>query len=414
METSSDFSLYKNNLEIEYKKKIKKITQDLILNKSLIDNELKKINQLEEKIIEIENSKLSSIQKIYYHVYFCKNYGTLPFAGVARLAFIATKFLKSLQKENQIDQEEIEYFYKQPNSISNLIKKDFEKLRKNKITRMKFLEKYGHLRPQSYNISSKNYKEGFKEFFNLEEDLSIKHRKKKFYLSKNISKKIKLYISKNNYEFKLNDFIKFITKSIHSREYCKFVFSKSLNKIFDNIKSFCKETNIEINEIKYCTINNFLENLNSLSPEKLKKILESRIKSNKKNYKILEKIILPDIIFDENDIYSFYQKQIKGNYITNKQITSKIVNLDKNKFIKNIKNKIVLVENADPGYDYLFSYNIKGLITKYGGVNSHMSIRCLELGIPAIIGIGEKNFNNILNSNSIHIDCSQKIFSILN
>ena len=186
--------------------------------------------------------------------------------------------------------------------------------------------------------------------------------------------------------------IKFITKSIHSREYCKFVFSKSLNKIFDNIKSFCKETNIEINEIKYCTINNFLENLNSLSPEKLKKILESRIKSNKKNYKILEKIILPDIIFDENDIYSFYQKQIKGNYITNKQITSKIVNLDKNKFIKNIKNKIVLVENADPGYDYLFSYNIKGLITKYGGANSHMSIRCLELGIPAIIGIGEKKF----------------------
>ena len=125
----------------------------------------------------------------------------------------------------------------------------------------------------------------------------------------------------------------------------------------------------------------FLENLNSLSPEKLKKILNGQIKSNKKNYKILEKIMLPDIIFDENDIYSFYQKQIKGNYITNKEITSKIVNLNKNKFIKNIKNKIVLIENADPGYDYLFSYNIKGLITKYGGANSHMSIRCLELGI---------------------------------
>ena len=41
---------------------------------------------------------------------FVKNYGTLPFAGVARLAFIATKFLKSLYNENQINQEEIEYF----------------------------------------------------------------------------------------------------------------------------------------------------------------------------------------------------------------------------------------------------------------------------------------------------------------
>ena len=74
--------------------------------------------------------------------------------------------------------------------------------------------------------------------------------------------------------------------------------------------NFCAKINIDVNEIKYCTINTFLENLNSLSPEKLKKILNGQIKSNKKNYKILEKIMLPDIIFDENDIYSFV-KQIK-------------------------------------------------------------------------------------------------------
>ena len=30
--------------------------------------------------------------------------------------------------------------------------------------------------------------------------------------------------------------------------------------------------------------------------------------------------MLPDIIFNENDIYFFDQKQIKGNYITNKEI----------------------------------------------------------------------------------------------
>ena len=157
-----------------------------------------------------------------------------------------------------------------------------------------------------------------------------------------------------------------------------------------------------------------LLNLNSLSPKRLKDILENEIKNNKKNYKILEKILLPDIIFEENDIYSFDQKQIKGNYITNKEITSKIFDLEKIKSIKDIKNKIVLIENADPGYDYLFSYNIKGLITKYGGVNSHMSIRCLELGIPSIIGIGEKNYETLRKSNKIHIDCSQKIYKIIN
>ena len=53
-------------------------------------------------------------------------------------------------------------------------------------------------------------------------------------------------------------------------------------------------------------------------------------------------------------------------------------------------DKIVLIENADPGFDFLFSYKIKGLITKYGGANSHMAIRCMELGLPAIIGSGDK------------------------
>ena len=43
-----------------------------------------------------------------------------------------------------------------------------------------------------------------------------------------------------------------------------------------------------------------------------------------------------------------------------------------------------------------------------------MAIRCMELGIPAIIGIGEKNFESLKNKNFLLIDCKQKIFKILN
>ena len=78
-------------------------------------------------------------------------------------------------------------------------------------------------------------------------------------------------------------------------------------------------------------------------------------------------------------------------------ITQKIINgeviLEKNILSKNIANKIICIESADPGYDYLFSKNIKGLITCYGGANSHMAIRCAEIGIPAVIGCGEQSFN---------------------
>ena len=69
-----------------------------------------------------------------------------------------------------------------------------------------------------------------------------------------------------------------------------------------------------------------------------------------------------------------------------------------------------MIDSADPGYDFIFSCQIKGLITKFGGANSHMSIRCSELNIPSAIGVGEKKFRELLAAKKIHLDCqTQKI-----
>ena len=76
-----------------------------------------------------------------------------------------------------------------------------------------------------------------------------------------------------------------------------------------------------------------------------------------------------------------------------------------------LKSKIVCIENADPGYDFIFSNDIKGLITKFGGSNSHMAIRCYEMGVPAAIGVGSQLFEKVKNKNFISMDCdTQKIF----
>ena len=124
----------------------------------------------------------------------------------------------------------------------------------------------------------------------------------------------------------------------------------------------------------------------------LKELLKTKIKSNKKNYKDNAMVTLPEIITSFKDIYYFHSLPTKINYIGNNIVKAKIT-LIKKKHLKNLKlsNKIILIDKADPGYDFLFSHNILGLITKYGGANSHMAIRCSELGIQAAIGIGEKN-----------------------
>ena len=78
-----------------------------------------------------------------------------------------------------------------------------------------------------------------------------------------------------------------------------------------------------------------------------------------------------------------------------------------------MEDKIVLLENADPGYDWIFTKNLGGLITKYGGFASHMAIRCAELGIPAAIGCGELIFENLLGSSKIMLDCKNQQIIIL-
>ena len=73
-----------------------------------------------------------------------------------------------------------------------------------------------------------------------------------------------------------------------------------------------------------------------------------------------------------------------------------------------IDGHIVLIESADPGYDWIFSHPISGLITKFGGANSHMAIRCAEFGLPAAIGCGERLFNTLTKAQVVELNAATK------
>ena len=119
-------------------------------------------------------------------------------------------------------------------------------------------------------------------------------------------------------------------------------------------------------------------------------------------------IKLPSNIFNQNDVYFFKLEKDEPNFITNQNITGEILFLKNLIKSKKYTNKIICIENADPGYDFLFSYNIKGLITKYGGVNSHMAIGCNELNVAAAIGVGDKIFSDLIYSNKVQLNCINK------
>lgn len=396
-----------------YLNKLKEINKSVIIKSknNIFKKDIKKIDFLDKEIKRFNKIKNSSIQKIFFFVDLCKNYGTLAFSGIARSAFIATSVLRDLQKNSIITQKELSLFYENINTITNELNTDLYRLKVKKINKTLFLKKYGHLRPSTYLITSKSYKDGFDHYFSLKKIKKKGNNKRKKIFTKASIQKINKIFANKKLGFNFKDFYQFASESIKQREYAKYVFTKGINEIFNNLKILGNKMKIDLNDLEHISIKTILEAYNSLGVERMRTVLKNEISKNKKLYKISSAIKLPDVITNSKDVLFHYETNSSGNFITNMRIDGKIKVLNQ----KNIKNRnikldglIIFIENADPGFDFIFYHNIKGLFTKYGGSNSHMAIRCMELGIPAAIGMGEKKYNFFSKQNRIEIDCQNK------
>jgi phosphoenolpyruvate-protein kinase (PTS system EI component) len=123
-------------------------------------------------------------------------------------------------------------------------------------------------------------------------------------------------------------------------------------------------------------------------------------------------IKLPELILNPSDVYQFNIIDDIPNFVTQKRIVAKIIK-EPDIISDNCAGKIAVIASADPGYDFLFSRGIVGLVTMFGGANSHMVIRCSELGLPAAIGVGEKTFNLICNADTVEIDSLNKTIRVI-
>lgn len=410
------YSCYNNNTE----KKIKILKNNGFKNAEIeeIKNALKQINKnifslqkkyidriflLEKKIKHIVNSKMYYIDKIFWLIEDCKNLGTNSFAGLARSAFVAIDILNSFVDTHIITKKDKNNFLSGIKTISTEILDD-----KKKLSKKKFLYKHGHLRPNSYEITSLNYKDGYNFYFSKNNYENLNTNKFKF--SKIQLKKMEHFIKKSKLDLSINKFIVLIENSIKFRELSKYYFSKSIDNIFEILKFISKRHNISLEKISYLKINIIQELYYELNNEDVRALLLQNIEKNRLNYNFNSSVPLPDSIYNTHDIFVFSKDENKINFVTQKRIFGKIIKYSQAN-IKNLKNKIVCIESADPGYDFIFSHQIKGLITMYGGANSHMSIRCMELGIPAAIGVGKTKFDKIVNTNFIYLDALTKKIS---
>jgi hypothetical protein len=69
-----------------------------------------------------------------------------------------------------------------------------------------------------------------------------------------------------------------------------------------------------------------------------------------------------------------------------------------------LRGAVAAISYADPGYDWLFATGIAGLVTAWGGANSHLAIRCAEIGATAALGCGDAVFARVVAARRARID----------
>jgi glutamine kinase len=385
-----------------YLNKIKKLTINCIDPESQISvkNTLKKIENLEKK--QSTFKKKYKIENLNLLINDCKKLGILPFSILARHAFIATTLVNSFKNLNILNEKEAEEFFKSIKTITSEMIMDLNLTKKNKNNIINFKKKYGHLRPGTYDIMSQRYDE--KNYFNFNKKIKTEITFSEFKFTNKQKSQIKKLIIKDNFKnITFDILIEYIKDAIAAREYSKFIFTKSISHILSTISNYSNKKNIHKKIIPNLPINFFLQ----------KKILKKNIikvsKNNEEFHKITKSLKLPQIIHNStNPFIAPFQINIP-NFITSKKIEGIKKIVTSNTINEILDNKIVLIEGADPGYDWIFTHKIKGLVTKFGGANSHMAIRSSEFEIPAAIGCGENIFNELCNHDYLMLNCEDKI-----
>lgn len=390
----------------EIAESLRTLTNNIInFDRGLWKKDINKIDILKKQHSSIISSKLDKVSKIYWLIEDCKRYGTLPFAGLARAGFIAVQMLKSLVSIGILSEDDYHNFMKDVNTVSSAMKEDF-----NKLNKTEFLKKYGHLRPGTYDILSSRYDKEPELYFDWNKknnDYTIENQG--FSLTMKQLNEIELLLKKHNLDYNAIGLLNFLKTAIEGREYSKFVFTRSLSDALQLLEELIIENGFSIENGAHMDIN-IIKKAYSSSHD-IKQLIEHSFTKGKENHKLTEQIVLPPLITDADEVWSFKYPDLEPNYITLKETIGNVKLIDEN--VGDIEDSILLIRSADPGYDWIFSHNIKGFITMYGGINSHMAIRAGELDIPAVIGVGEQKFNQYEKAEVIKLECANRKIRII-
>lgn len=337
----------------------------------------------------------------------CKQWGTLPFSIAARHAFMAESLLRSAVRRGALREERLAAFKRTIRTVSGELSHDFAAAVRKPVLQAAFMARYGHLRPGTYDILTPCYarRRLFAEAGPGPEPVEAGH----FALTGAESDALAQLLDEAGLDCTPLRLLDYAQRAIAGRESIKFIFTRHVCAILETIAAWGEGLGLDREACAMLPLDLITGSLHGPLPDEARAYYASVIEEQRRQYDLARSLRLAPLIRSVRDIYVAAQQRSDPNFITDQHIEAPVSVLnDHGDGDGELQGRIVCIESADPGYDWLFTRDIAGLVTCYGGANSHMAIRCAEYGLPAAIGCGGILYERASRAKRLLLDCAGK------
>lgn len=335
----------------------------------------------------------------------CRTLGTLPFSMVARHGFIAESLLRSAARRGALEPGRINAFKTSIQTVAGEMTADFLAVRQGHLDRDSFMSRYGHLRPGSYDILSRRYAER-RDLFTQGMAPVEARTPPQFEFTSGESREFLQLMTESGLEgIDLAYFERYARMAIAGREKAKFIFSRNLSDALEILAAWGEDIGLSRDDISFLTIRDCLHWDTHSLLDTPKNYFKEKVAEGREFYDLTRGLKLGYTIRSTHDVYIVPQHRSAPNFVGKAAVEAKTVRLySDSQGQEELTGNIVCIENADPGFDWIFTRRIAGLVTMFGGANSHMAIRCAEYALPAAIGVGEKLFSEVVKAGHCHLN----------
>ena len=346
------------------------------------------------------------------HLERCQAHGVEPFAVLARQAFIAMALLRSLVRRGALTDADASVVLRSIPTVASETAAAIEACAASPDGVAAFVERYGHLRSNSYEITAPSYAASLDRVLGSgatraaanaagatpDEAAAVVER---------AAGAIEALLAEAGLPGDAASLLAFVRAAIAARERAKFEFMKDLHLVLESCAAFGAAIGLDRADLSHVHIDDVLlyatDSLTGATPARLRRTAGGA----RKQALLTAALRLPDLIRSPDEVVAFRQERWKPNFVTTRRVVARAVALDDpDGAAPDLDGAIVLVRAADPGYDWVFSHRIAGLVTEYGGMGSHMAIRAAEFDLPAAIGCGGAIYDTLCGAPAVDLDCA--------